>query len=114
MNYVFASRTGNVESLVNQLGIEAVHVDNYSQMEPFILFTYTDGYGDIPSEVDDFLQNYGHLIQGVVCSGDTSYGEAYCQAADKISETYGCDILYKVENDGTPEDIEAIKKVLGA
>ncbi len=23
--------------------------------EPFILFTYTDGYGDIPMEVESFL-----------------------------------------------------------
>lgn len=54
----------------------------------------------------------GTLIQGVVCSGDTNYGDAYCQAADKISEDYGCEILYKVENSGTPEDIETSKKRL--
>lgn len=32
----------------------------------------------------------------------------------KISEDYGCEILYKVENSGTPEDIENIKKAIGA
>ena len=76
--------------------------------------SYTDGYGDVPAEVENFLMANGTLIQGVVCSGDTNYGDAYCQAADKISEDYGCEILYKVENSGTPEDIENIKKAIGA
>ena len=70
--------------------------------------------GDVPAEVENFLMVNGTLVQGVVCSGDTGYGDAYCQAADKISEDYGCEILYKVENSGTPEDIENIKKVIGA
>ena len=116
MKYAFASRTGNVEEIINSLGIDALRINDGSESidEPFILFTYTDGYGDVPAEVDSFLMANGSLIQGVVCSGDTGYGEAYCQAADKISEDYGCEILYKVENAGTPEDIENIKKSIGA
>ena len=109
MKYAFASRTGNVEEIISSLGIDALRID-----EPYILFTYTDGYGDVPAEVENFLMANGTLIQGVVCSGDTNYGDAYCQAADKISEDYGCEILYKVENSGTPEDIENIKKAIGA
>lgn len=116
MKYAFASRTGNVEEIVNSLGIEATRIEDGSESmdEPFILFTYTDGYGDVPAEVENFLMVNSTLIQGVVCSGDTGYGEAYCQAADKISEEYGCEILYKVENAGTPEDIENIRKAIGA
>ena len=48
-------------------------------------------------------------LQGVVCSGSKDYGDAYCQAGDKISETYDVPCLYKVENDGTDEDVAAIK-----
>ena len=116
MKYAFASRTGNVEEIVNSLGIDALRINDGSESidEPYILFTYTDGYGDVPAEVESFLMANGTLIQGVVCSGDTNYGDAYCQAADKISEDYGCEILYKVENSGTPEDIENIKKAIGA
>lgn len=116
MKYVYASRTGNVEEIVNSLGLDALRIEDGSESvdEPYILFTYTDGYGDVPAEVENFLMANGTLIQGVVCSGDTGYGDAYCQAADKISEEYGCEILYKVENAGTPEDIESIKKAIGA
>ena len=107
MKYAFASRTGNVEEIISSLGNDG----SESIDEPYILFTYTDGYGDVPAEVENFLMANGTLIQGVVCSGDTNYGDAYCQAADKISEDYGCEILYKVENSGTPENI---KKAIGA
>ena len=79
--------------------------------EDYILFTYTDGFGDVPYEVSDFLEN-NPSIKGVIASGDTGYGEAYCLADDKISEDYHVPCLYKVENDGTDEDVEAIKELL--
>jgi protein involved in ribonucleotide reduction len=116
MKYVYASRTGNVESIIGRLGIDALRIESGSESvdEPFILFTYTDGYGDIPGEVEDFLLANGDKIQGVVVSGDQGYGEAFCQAGDKIAETYGCDVLYRVENDGTEEDIAKIAEVIAA
>ena len=80
--------------------------------EDYILFTYTDGFGDVPYEVDEFLQSQSEHLKGVVVSGDTGYGEAYCKAGDVIAEQYNVPCLYKVENDGSDEDIEAIKKVI--
>ena len=54
------------------------------------------------------------FLKGVVVSGDTGYGDAYCLAGDKIAEEYGVDCLYKVENAGTAQDIEAIRAALAA
>ena len=59
----------------------------------------------------DFLEN-NPSIKGVIASGDTGYGEAYCLAGDKISEDYHVPCIYKVENDGTDDDVEAIKELL--
>ena len=114
MKVVYASRTGNVESIVNRLGADALKIEsgNETCSEDYVLFTYTEGYGDIPSEVEDFLSANSDHLKGVVVSGDTGYGEAYCQAGDKISEMYGVECLYKVENDGTDEDIEKISNLL--
>ena len=112
MKVVYASRTGNVESIIGKLGIDALRIGSESVDEDYIIFTYTDGYGDVPYEVDEFLQNNSEHVKGVVVSGDTGYGEAYCKAGDVISEQYNVPCLYKVENDGTDEDIEAIKKVI--
>ena len=52
MKVVYASRTGNVESIISKLGIEdALKIEDGSETveEDYILFTYTDGFGDVPS-----------------------------------------------------------------
>lgn len=114
MKIAYASRTGNVESIVQALGIDALHIEtgNATLNEDYVLFTYTDGYGDVPMEVETFLIANSMNLKGVVVSGDQGYGEAYCQAGDKIAETYDVECLYKVENSGTDEDIAAIKDIL--
>lgn len=111
MKVVFASRTGNVESIVNKLGVDdlmQIESGNEEVHEDYILFTYTDGYGDVPVEVDDFLSGNAEHLKGVVVSGDTSYGGA----GDAIAKQYNVPLLYKVENEGTDEDIAEMKKVI--
>ena len=113
MKVVYASRTGNVESIISKLEIEdALKIEDGSETveEDYILFTYTDGFGDVPPEVESFLENNGQNIKGVVVSGDQGYGEAYCKAGDVIAEQYNVPCLYKVENAGTDEDITKIKE----
>lgn len=111
MKIAYASRTGNVESIVAQLDMESVRIDsgNETLAEDYVLFTYTDGYGDVA-----FLAGNAMFLKGVVVSGDTGYGEAYCLAGDKIAEEHDVECLYKVENAGTPEDIAAIKEKLAS
>ena len=115
MKVVYASRTGNVESIVNRLGVaDPIQIETGGEEvhEDYILFTYTDGYGDVPVEVDDFLSGNAEQLKGVVVSGDTSYGEAYGGAGDAIAKQYNVSLLYKVENEGSDEDIAEIKKVI--
>lgn len=114
MNYVYASRTGNVESLIAKLGLDAIRIDDGSESVEgeFILFTYTDGYGDVPMEVDTFLSANFMNLRGVVVSGSQDYGDAYCKAGDVIAEQYDVPVLYKVENAGTDEDVQAILAAL--
>ena len=115
MKFVYASRTGNVESIVERLGLSdplKIETGSESCDQDFILFTYTDGYGDVPMEVESFLNSNGDHLKGVIVSGDQGYGEAFCKAGDVIAEQYNVPCLYKVENDGTDEDIEEIKKII--
>ncbi|MBR3133321.1 MAG: class Ib ribonucleoside-diphosphate reductase assembly flavoprotein NrdI [Clostridia bacterium] len=112
MKVVYASRTGNVESIIDKIGInDAIKIEDGSESvsEDFIIFTYTDGYGDVPSEVIEFLDKNSSNLKGVIVSGDSSYGDAFCKAGDVISEEYNVPLLYKVENGGSDEDIENIK-----
>ena len=114
MKVVFASRTGNVQSIVDCLSVDALEISSGDEAvsEPFLLITYTDGYGDVPAEVEDFLNDNGSLLKGVIVSGDLGYGEAYCQAGDTISEQYQVPCLYKVENEGTDEDIVKMTEII--
>lgn len=115
MKIVYASRTGNVKAIISKLEFnDAIRIETGNEYveEEFILFTYTDGYGEVPSEVVDFLENNYELLRGVVASGDTAYGEAFCAAADVISEEHNVPVLYKVERDGSDEDIKNIKMLV--
>lgn len=115
MKYAYATRTGNVESIIERLGLDALKIESGDETidEDYIIFTYTDGYGDVPAEVETFLDNNNQHLKGVVVSGDTGYGDAYCQAGEVIASQYHVPCLYKVENEGTDEDLEEIKKVIG-
>ena len=114
MKYVYASRTGNVETLIGELGLDALRIETGSEKvdEPFILFTYTDGFGDTPAEVDAFLDENGKYLKGTIVSGSHDYDPEFCGCAPKIEEKTGAPTLYKVENSGEPADIDAIKAIL--
>lgn len=115
MKIVYISRTGNVETIVQNLEVTdtvKIETGDESVNEDFILITYTDGYGDIPMELEGFLGSHSDHIKGVIVSGDTGYGEAYGGAGDAIAEQYNVPLLYKLENEGTDEDIAKIKEIL--
>lgn len=115
MKIAYASRTGNVEAFVKKLGLrDTLFIENGSEdiFEDYIVITYTDGYGDVPSEVEEFLSGNSGFLRGVAASGDRDYGEAYCAAADVISDMYGVPVLGKFEFDGNDDDVANLLKRL--
>ena len=112
MKIAYASRTGNCESIIQRLGCENIVIEDGTETveENVLLLTYTDGYGLVPVEVEDFVKNNKDYIKGVIGSGDTSYGDAFCGAATTISEELNIPLIMKIENSGTEEDIENLKK----
>ena len=117
MKVVYASRQGHVEGMINKLGLtEAVKIENGSEVVEgdYVLFTYTDGAGVIPGIVEKFLEN-NTGVKAVVGSGNRARHEAtFNFAADKIAEKYGASIIAKVDDGGTDEELEDIKKALEA
>lgn len=115
MKFVYSSRTGNTEALINKLNIEAVKIEDGQEVinEPFILFTYTDGYGIVPKVVDAFLQNNKENIKGVIATGNKDrHADTFCFAGDIISQDYNVPCLYKVHAQGSDEDVQAILKAI--
>ncbi len=115
MKIVYASRTGNVSQFIAKTGLtNTLEIKTGDEIvnEKFVLVTYTDGYGDLPEEVERFLPNNHDYLAAVAASGDLSYGEAYALAADVVSNTYGVPTILKFEFDGTNEDVEAFLDAL--
>ncbi|WP_276353105.1 class Ib ribonucleoside-diphosphate reductase assembly flavoprotein NrdI [Cohnella caldifontis] len=107
MLVVYDSKTGNVGRFVGKLNLPAVQIrEEMTVDEPFVLVTYTTGFGQVPDKVASFLQkNHRHLI-GVSASGNRNWGQGFARSADRISELYGVPVLSKFELSGTSRDVE--------
>ncbi|MFC5528277.1 class Ib ribonucleoside-diphosphate reductase assembly flavoprotein NrdI [Cohnella yongneupensis] len=107
MLIAYDSRTGNVRRFVKKLGLPAVQIEADMKLDqPFILVTYTTGFGQAPDKVLSFLQSNHPRMKGVVASGNRNWGEGFARSADKISALYAVPVLGKFELSGTQRDVE--------
>lgn len=108
----FASRTGNVRYIASKLQAELVEISEEITLDkPYLLLTYTDGFGTIPAKVAAFLDKNATLCKGVVVSGNTNFGNmTYGAAGDKIAEMYNIPLIRKLDVRGNPTDYAAIQK----
>jgi protein involved in ribonucleotide reduction len=115
MLVVFDSKTGNVRRFVDKLSMRAVQLsESMNIQEPFVLITYTTGFGQIPEKVSLFLrQNYRYLA-GVSASGNRNWGDSFGKSADSIAERYGVPVLTKFELSGSTEDVKRFESEVNA
>jgi protein involved in ribonucleotide reduction len=107
----FASRTGNVRSIVSKLQIPNIEIHESLRLtQPFILFTYTDGLGHVPQIVSAFMKYNYQNCRGVIASGNSNFGhEVFCKSATIISEQYNVPVIRKIELRGFQHDLQAIQ-----
>lgn len=111
MLVVFDSKTGNVKRFVSKLGLEHIQIrDGLVVNEPFVLITYTTGFGQVPASTLKFLEDNNELLQGVATSGNTNWGTRYGLAGDQVAEQYSVPLLMKFELSGTKQDVERFKQ----
>ena len=83
--------------------------------EPYILMVPTYGGGDpqkaVPTQVKRFLNDPDNRqwIRGVIASGNTNFGTAFCAAGDIIAAKCNVPFLYRFELMGTPEDAAKVR-----
>ncbi|MFR0555925.1 class Ib ribonucleoside-diphosphate reductase assembly flavoprotein NrdI [Pseudoscardovia radai] len=83
--------------------------------EPYVIVVPTYGGGDVakalPPQVRRFLNNRANrrFLRGVIASGNTNFGDAYCAAGDIIARRCHVPFLYGFELTGTPEDRRAVR-----
>ncbi len=105
MLIVYDSRTGNVRRFVNGLGRRAVAAAEAGELqEPFVLVTYTTGFGQVPDSTARFLQKNGHRMAGVASSGNRNWGDGFAKAADRIGAQYRVPVLARFELSGTAKE----------
>ena len=115
MLIAYDSKTGNVRRFVNKLAMPSVQIeDDMTLDEPFVLVTYTTGFGQAPDKVMKFLSRNSSRMVGVSASGNRNWGEGFARSADRISAMYGVPVLCKFELSGTTRDVETFVKEVGA
>ncbi|WP_309122154.1 class Ib ribonucleoside-diphosphate reductase assembly flavoprotein NrdI [Paenibacillus sp.] len=107
MLVMFESRTGNVQRFIRKLQLPSRKIqDEMTVDEPFVLVTYTTGFGQPPENVMAFLKNNAPFLRGVAASGNRNWGESFAKSADYISRTFGVPIVSKFELSGTSRDVQ--------
>jgi protein involved in ribonucleotide reduction len=110
MLIVYDSRTGNVEKFIKKLSLPSVKINNGLVItEPFVLVTYTTGFGLIPPSTGDFLKRCKSFMLGVASSGNRNWGKNFGKAADLVSDSFNVPLLAKFELLGTDRDVENFK-----
>lgn len=107
MLIAYDSKTGNVKRFIRKLDLPSVQIEETTTLdEPFVLVTYTTGFGKVPPKVLSFLENNHEKLVGVSASGNRNWGDGFAKSADHISRMYGVPVLSKFELSGTTKDVE--------
>jgi protein involved in ribonucleotide reduction len=119
----YSSQTGNTDSFVQRLGEPAIKLPTALKepvilTEPFVLIlpTYAagDGRGSVPKSVIKFLNEEKNRLnlQGVIASGNMTFGENYCIGGRVVSVKCNVPLLYCFELRGTERDILNVRTEL--
>ena len=110
MLIAYASMTGNVRRFTSRLSFPVVNIKEIEQIdEPYVLVTYTFRFGDVPQEVNVFLDrhfNNRRNLVGVAASGNRNWGSLFARAADVIAAKFQVPVLHKFELAGSEEDLQ--------
>ena len=108
MQIIYDSKTGNVKRFADKLPFgdkQPLHQDTHID-QPFILITYTTGFGNVPESTEAFLAKNADFLVGVAASGNRIWGANFAKSADTISARYNIPVFRKFELSGTSSDVE--------
>jgi protein involved in ribonucleotide reduction len=120
----FSSISNNTHRFIEKLGMPAKRIPLYAREEPLtvtepyvlVLPTYGGGNGNgaVPKQVIRFLNvpENRALVRGVIGSGNTNFGSAYCLAGDIVAAKCKVPHLYRFELFGTSDDVMAVREGL--
>ena len=107
----WSSNSGGTRRVAEALNTDAVELADYDGTSPYVMLTPTYDQprgGFTPKPVQQFLEEYAHLMVGVIGLGNRNFGEKYCQAAHDISKQFNVPVLWRIEIMGTADDCRTI------
>ena len=107
----WSSNSGGTKRVAEALNTNTVELSDYDGTSPYVMLTPTYDQprgGFTPKPVQAFLEEYAHLMVGVIGLGNRNFQEYYCQAAIDISKQHGVPIVHRVEIMGTEDDYRTI------
>ena len=114
MKVIYFSMTGNIDRFVKKTDYECIKGNSGMLVdEKFILITYTFSFGEVPHDVQLFLENNHKNLVGIIGSGNMNWGTLYCKAVHIIAEKYNVEILQKFELAGNIHDVAKFNKIMG-
>jgi len=110
---IYDSGTGKVKLFVRKLGLNALFLRNIEKVnEPFVLVTYTAGYGEMPESTERFLNDNHQFLLAVSASGNRRWKD-FAGAADRVFEKFGVPIISKFEGAGNINDVKTFIEGIG-
>ena len=111
MLLIYDSLTGNVQRFIDKIGARSVTItDGLIVKEPYILGTYTVGFGEVPETTANFLKSNYSYLKGVASSGNRNWGSNFGKAGEHISDIFKVPLLLKFELSGTKRDVEIFEQ----
>ena len=107
----WSSNSGGTKRVAEALNTDTVELAEYDGTLPYGLAcpTYDQPRGGFtPKPVQQFLEDYAHLMVGVIGLGNRNFGEKYCQAAHDISKQNNVPVLWRIEIMGSEDDYRTI------
>lgn len=121
----FSTKSGNTKRFVERFNVESIQIpldidkiDELDIKSNFVLVTptYGGGYkkGAVPKQVIRFLNKKENRlkIKGVISTGNTNFGNAFCLAGSIISEKCNIPNLASIELFGSIEDVSYLEPLI--
>lgn len=104
---VYDSMTGNVARFISKLqNYEVFKISDLKKIsKPYILVTYTTGFGEVPKTTLAFLESNKENMIAVASSGNRNWGANFAKSGEIISSMYNVPLLLKFELSGTRSDL---------
>lgn len=117
----WSSTSNNTHRFVEKLDLIAIRLPIAANQpvlivtDPYVIMTPTYGGGHpddpelVPKPVTKFIEANEALLKGVIATGNTNFGKAFCAAGSFLSKKYNVPYLYRLELMGTSEDVEKVQ-----